>query len=290
MPAVARLLAWFEACGCKGAVLAGTNGEGPSLSAPEKRDLISAATKLSGKLELTLGIATPSLDEACWLCKQASGAGAAGVLLMAPYYFRDASEDGVYDWFIRVLESSPCSVWIYNFPQKTGIAISPELMARLAQHNRFGGLKDSSGTRENLAAYAAALAPNASAAPYSMFVGNEELLLDALDSGWTGTISGAANVIPMWLSRLMDEYARGLSRETVEAKFELVLPCLSAIRSHKQPAMNKALLHRLGVLPSPDVRPPLTAPTRDDVDALAGLLHTRLGLQFEKRTLDRARI
>src|SRR5688572_23691682 len=76
MAGMARLLAWFEANGCVGAVLAGTNGEGPSLSATEKRDLIQHAVPLRGKLDLVLGIATPSLDEAIWLTRRAEEAGA----------------------------------------------------------------------------------------------------------------------------------------------------------------------------------------------------------------------
>src|SRR4051812_46324331 len=93
-PGMARLLAWFESQGCAGAVLAGTNGEGPSLSAVEKRDLLRAMLPMRGKLELILGVATPSLSEAIWSCRQVAKAGATAALVMAPGYFREASEDG----------------------------------------------------------------------------------------------------------------------------------------------------------------------------------------------------
>ena len=278
MAGVARLLAWFESNGCVGAVLAGTNGEGPSLSATEKRDLIIAAAPLRGKLDLILGIATPSLDEATWLTRRAEDAGAAAVLVMAPFYFRDAEESGIEEWFAKVLDSSPLPVLVYNFPQKTGVTISPELMGRLSVHKGFAGLKDSSGAVENITAYSGAVAGR------DLFVGNEELLIDALDAGWTGTISGAANVLPMWLSQIVAEYnehrtaGAKITRENVEAKFELALPCITALRSHKQPALNKTLLHRLGVLPRPDVRAPLTPTDPAAVDQVANLLRERLGL------------
>src|SRR3954467_7098266 len=97
--AMARLLAWFEACGCTGAVLAGTNGEGPSLSATEKRDLIRESMPLRGKLDIILGIASSSLEEAVWLCNQARKSGAAAALVMPPSYFREATEDGLVEWF-----------------------------------------------------------------------------------------------------------------------------------------------------------------------------------------------
>src|ERR1051325_1116008 len=120
---LAKLLAWFEAGGCKGAVLAGTNGEGPSLSATEKRDLISCAYGLKGKLDLILGIATPSLDEAIWLSRRAADSGAVATLLMPPGYFREASEEGILTWFGAVLNQSPIPVIVYNFPKRTGVAL-----------------------------------------------------------------------------------------------------------------------------------------------------------------------
>ena len=98
LPALARLFAWFKAGKCQGVVLAGTNGEGPSLSAVEKRDMLKAAVAFADGLEVVLGVATPSLDEAIWLCKQAGAAQAEGVLLMPPGYFRDVSDDGVARW------------------------------------------------------------------------------------------------------------------------------------------------------------------------------------------------
>ena len=265
MPAMARLLAWFEAGGCKGAVLAGTNGEGPSLSAVEKRDLLRDAMPLRGKLELMLGVATPSLDEAVWLCKRADEFGAAAVLLMPPSYFREVSEAGIEAWFLHVLDRSPAPVLIYNFPKRTGITLSASLLARLGTHERMVGAKDSSGAVENLAAYADALPGKL------LYVGDETLLLQALEAGWTGTISGAANVLPDWLSTVISSFGT----ESGAAKFELLLPLIEAIRAQPQPAANKALLHRWGVLPRADVRLPLLGV--ESVDELSGFIESVIG-------------
>src|SRR5579862_6215453 len=131
-PGMARLLAWSESHGCTGAVLAGTNGEGPSLSAVEKRDLLRAMMPVKGKLDLILGVGTPSLTEAIWSCKQAAKSGAVAALAMAPAYFREASEDGIYGWFMALMDAADLPVLVYNFPQKTGITITPALMARLS--------------------------------------------------------------------------------------------------------------------------------------------------------------
>ena len=269
---VARLLAWFEASGCRGAVLAGTNGEGPSLGAVEKRDLLRDAMPLRGKLELILGIATSSSDEAIWLCKQAGAAGARAVLLMPPYYFREADTCGMQKWFELVISHSPLPVLVYNFPQRTGFTITADLLSKLSEMDRFIGAKDSSGDESNLHSYKQALGDK------NLFVGNETLLLRALQTGWSGSISGAANAVPMWLSQIEGEW-RGGNTESAEAKFRLLLPVLQKLRSHPQPALNKALLHMRKVLATPDVRPPLSPAQGHDIQATATLIQQALGLK-----------
>lgn len=248
---LAKLLAWFESAGCRGAVLAGTNGEGPSLSAVEKRDLIECAAGLRGKLNLFLGIATPSLEEAAWLCRRAADSGAIAALVMPPGYFREASEEGVALWFEALLERSPLPVLVYNFPQRTGITLSPSLLTRLAKRPNMAGIKDSSGEAANLQAFRQAV-PEGRA----LFVGDETLLLDALESGWTGTISGAANSVPHWLSAIVGEFVEG-SQESAQEKFRILLPTLRAIRKCPQPAGHKGVLERYGVIGSRAVRVPL---------------------------------
>ncbi len=248
---IAKLLAWFASNGCRGAVLAGTNGEGPSLSAPEKREMIRCAVPIANDLglEIVLGIASNSLEEAVWLSRQAKEAGCAAVLLMAPGYFREADERGIEAWFMEVLNRSASEALIYNFPKRTGITLSADLMHRLSSHERMIGLKDSSGSKENVSAYADAVPGKL------LYVGDETLLIETLHAGWTGTISGAANVLPMWLSQIVTEWPD--RRQSAEAKFELVLPAVQALRNHAQPAANKRLLKEIGVLDSERVRLPL---------------------------------
>lgn len=249
LPAVARLLAYFRSEGCQGVVLAGTNGEGPSLSAVEKRDLVKAAVPLAADLAVILGIATPSLEEAVWLSRQAADAGAAAVLLMPPGFFRDASEAGIEAWFRTVMDRSPLPVLVYNFPQRAGVRLEAELIARLADHPQFLGLKDSSGEAANLASYAGA------AKGKSMFVGDETLLADAMAAGWSGTISGAANCLSRWFAAALRDWPE--DRESAMAKLELVRPALSALRALPQPMAHKVILRDRGVLPNARVRLPL---------------------------------
>jgi dihydrodipicolinate synthase/N-acetylneuraminate lyase len=262
---LAKLLAWFESAGCQGAVLAGTNGEGPSLSAVEKRDLLRSASSAKGSLKLILGIATPSLNEAEWLCSQAAKNGADAVLLMAPGYFRRADQAGIEDWLKAVLDSSPLPVILYQFPKMAGVEIALDTVCQLADHPNFGGLKDSSGSEENLSAYRDVV-PEGKA----LFVGDELILDKALESGWTGTICGCGNSIPHWLV----DYTASPNR----TKFELIRPVIKALRSEPQPEGHKGVLAALGVIESSTPRLPLMA---SDADELLAMLKDRLGMTRE---------
>ena len=270
---LAKLLAWFESAGCRGAVLAGTNGEGPSLSAVEKRDLIAAGMNLRGKLEMILGIATPSLEEAIWLCRRAGEAGSEAVLLMPPGYFREASEEAILKWFEAVMDKSPIPVIVYNFPQRTGITISAGMMERLGRHANMIGTKDSSGDEANLAGYRGALDKSK-----VLYVGNETLLISALEQGWTGTISGAANSVPHWLSQIVGEWGEG-TLDSAREKFEILLPVLEAIRTNPQPAGHKAVLHAFGVLSDATLRLPLSACPPDQAQALLTAIEAATGIR-----------
>jgi 4-hydroxy-tetrahydrodipicolinate synthase len=249
-PSLVRLLAWFADQDCAGVVIAGTNGEGPSLSAVEKRDLVTLAVRHSMGLPIVAGIATSSLEEAKWLVKQAGKSGAAGVLLMPPSYWPEASPTALIRWFREVMDASAIPVLAYNFPKRVGFELSTELLMGIADHPRCGGAKDSSGNVANLAGYRAAL-PR-----HQLYVGAEQLLMQALEHGWTGSISGAANCIPSWLAAVVRDYHAG-HHESAATKFDLILPDILKLKSIPQPASNKAFLKAQGIIEHASLRLPL---------------------------------
>lgn len=241
---VARLLAYFRSEGATGVVVGGTTGEGPSLTSFEKRDLVRSAAPLAGGLPVWLGVATPSLEEAVWLARETNKAGAAGILLMPPFFYRELDPTA---WLGAVLDRSPVDILLYNFP-RFAPALGVDLLSALADHPRFVGLKDSSGNVENLASFASALPGK------RLYVGDETLLDRALDLGWSGTISGAANVLCRELAGAVKD--EGESRAV---KLELLLPRLKEIRSSPQPVGHKRTLVKRGIIDRADVRLPLVA-------------------------------
>ncbi len=229
------------------------------MSAPEKRDLLLLGMDLSAGLKMILGIATSSISEAVWLAKQAAKAGAEAVLVMPPSYFTEASQDGIARWFERLCEDGGCPVLVYNFPKRSGIRFEPETLSRLASNPLVLGFKDSSGERDNLALY------RQFSLGKQLYVGDETLLSVALDAGWNGTISGAANVLGHWISEILGSWESG--NESARAKFELILPAIQALRGIPQPGGNKAMLERLAVIKQVTLRAPLSSPPAEAVEA-----------------------
>jgi 4-hydroxy-tetrahydrodipicolinate synthase len=246
---VARRMAWFGAHGCAGVVLAGTNGEGASLSAVEKRDMVRTAVSVAAGMPVILGVATASLDEAVWSCESARKAGAVAALVMPPAFFREATEEGISGWFERLLSETTLPILLYNFPRRTGFTFSPELVARLCSHDGVAGVKDSSGNADNIGVFAQA------AAGKSLYNGDESLMLRSLEAGWSGAISGAANLLAPWLVPIFADWFA--DRESAETKFAYVLPTIRALRESPQPAANKWLLERLGHIDRATPRLPL---------------------------------
>src|SRR5215208_1435121 len=146
------LLNFLASRGCHGAVLFGTTGEGPSFSPAERDTLMRAAGEARESLpgfRLIAGTGTPSLFETIDLTKLAFDLGYDGVLVVPPYYFRKATDNGLFAWFSEVIKKAVPSnghLLGYHFPNVVGIGFSMELLTRLkdAFPAQFAGIKDSS--------------------------------------------------------------------------------------------------------------------------------------------------
>jgi 4-hydroxy-tetrahydrodipicolinate synthase len=246
-PGMVRLLAHIRTMELPGVVIAGSTGEGPSLAAVEKRDLVRLARSTNPELLVTIGIATASLTEAVWLCEQSRKAGAVAGLVMPPAFFREVDGDAIAEWFESLFHQTTLPILLYNFPLRAGRAFSPELLSRLTQHDQCMGVKDSSGAPENLASFRQAISQGK-----SLLVGDERLLLDARKAGWTGSISGSSNVIGHWLKTIWES-----PEDQSEHKFELIRDTLGVLRQPNLPARAKYILERQGIIDHATVRLPL---------------------------------
>ena len=252
------LLNFLASRGCHGAVLFGTTGEGPSFSPAERETLMRAAGEARESLpgfRLIAGTGTPSLFETIDLTKLAFDLGYDGVLVVPPYYFRKATDNGLFTWFSELIHKAvPPDGYLlgYHFPNVAGIGFSMELLIRLKETfpTQFAGIKDSS--------HDAALARNLGerfGPDLMVLTGTDSYLQLAMQNKAAGCITAPANVISPDLREAWDLMNEGKDPVETLARVKKQRDILD--RYPPFPPTLKALLHRLHGFPRWKVRPPL---------------------------------
>jgi 4-hydroxy-tetrahydrodipicolinate synthase len=258
LESVPALLSFLAARGCHGAVLFGTTGEGPSFSPTERETLMRCAREAREALpgfRLIAGTGTPSLSETIDLTKLAFDLGFDGVLVVPPYYFRKATDNGLFLWFRELLEKAvPSDGFLlgYHFPNVAGIGFSLDLLARLkdAFPSQFAGIKDSSHDAE----LAGALGERFGSS-LAVFTGTDSYLQLAMQNHAAGCITAPANILSPDLRQVWEALNEGNDPAEALARVKQQRDILDKYPPF--PPTLKALLHRLHGLPRWDVRPPL---------------------------------
>ncbi|MEN3002530.1 MAG: dihydrodipicolinate synthase family protein [Armatimonadota bacterium] len=260
-PLFVRLLAFQEAAGVAGVVVAGTTGEGASLSVPEKVALYELASRTRGQLRIVAGILSCSLPEAIYLARNAARVGCDALMVAPPYYYR-ASLDGLIAFYRALLEETALPIILYNIPQLTRQPIPAALVEALLPFPNLLGIKDSSGDPESLQTYLG-FAPR-----LKVWVGEEKLLLYALQHGGAGSISGLANVFPERLVTTFRAFHEGREADGLQ---QLIDEAADALDKFPAPANFKYALTLRG-LPLSHVRPPLRDLSEQEQNALAQVM------------------
>ncbi|MDW8051188.1 MAG: dihydrodipicolinate synthase family protein [Armatimonadota bacterium] len=256
-PVFVRLLAHFEAQGAQGVVVAGSTGEGPSMSAPERAHLYELAVSARGKLQVIAGALACSLDEVLYLARQAYRVGCDALMVAPPFYYAPSLE-GLIAFYRAVLDASRLPVILYNIPQRTRVKLTPALLDALVDHPNLVGVKDSSGSVRSLHQFLR-YAPR-----LRVWVGEERLLLHCLQRGGAGAISGLANVYLPRLVCLYKSFQRGQACDGLQA---LIDAAAEALKAFPVPANFKYALTLSG-FPFSHVRPPLSDLTEAQRSAL----------------------
>lgn len=273
LESVPVLLNFLASRGCHGAVLFGTTGEGPSFSPSEREALMRVASahrdQLSG-FRLIAGIGTPSISETIELTKLAFDLGYDAALALPPYYFRNATDDGLFNWFSELINKAvPSDKYLlgYHFPRVAGIGFSINLLTRLkdAFPTQFAGIKDSS--------HDAGLARNLGEKfGYDMvaLTGTDSYVQLAMQNKAAGCITAPANIISPDLRAVWDLMREGKDASQAQARVTEQREILDKYPPF--PPTLKAILHRFHGLPRWSVKPPL----EDMTDLLADQLAKEL--------------
>lgn len=258
LESVPALLSFFAARGCHGSVLFGTTGEGPSFSPAEREKLMRAACEARQELpgfRLIAGTGTPSLSETIELTRLAFNLGYEAALVVPPYYFRKATDEGLFNWFSELITTAvPSDRYIlgYHFPNVAGIGFSMELLARLkdAFPVQFAGIKDSSHDSE-----LARRLGERFGSDLAVFTGTDSYLQLAMENKAAGCITAPANLLSPELREVWNCMNEGKDASAAQASVKKQRDILDKYPPF--PPTLKALLHRLHGFPKWSVKPPL---------------------------------
>lgn len=191
--------------GVHGLFCFGTNGEGYILTGAEKQAVLETVVdQVRGRVPVYAGTGCISTKETIAQSQMAQAAGADVLSIITPS-FAAASQEELYQHYKAAAEAVELPIVLYNIPARTGNALAPETVARLSRIENIVGVKDSSGSWDNMAAYL----EGAKGTGFSVLSGNDSLILKCLKNGGTGGIAGCANVYPQTMTGIYNSFLSG---------------------------------------------------------------------------------
>ena len=220
LPGLERLIEHVLGGGVHGLFILGTTGEGPALSYRLRRELIErVCAQVAARVPVLVGITDSAYNESLQLAEFSAKAGASAVVAATPFYFRFGQSD-----MLRLIESlakdSPLPLFLYNQPELTKISFEPETVARAAEIPNVVGVKDSCGQIGYIKQVLSLVGK--SHPEFSVLVGPESLLAEALLSGAHGGVPGGANIFPHLPVSLYRAFVDGKHKEMQELQAELI--------------------------------------------------------------------
>lgn len=217
--------------GCDGLNVLGTTGEAMSFNANQRIEFMGALACSGLPMDrIMVGTGAASLDDAVRLMRQAFDCGFVAALVMPPFFFRDASDDGIVAFFDALFERvRPPNrrVLLYNFPRMSGITFGPALVDRLLQEfpDAIAGMKESSND-SRLQAEVLSRHPD-----LALFPGSERDLLSAVRNGARGCISGSVALWPRLARAVLRSCDESLAEELYRRRAALAeVPLIPAVR------------------------------------------------------------
>lgn len=213
--------------GADSVTLFGTTGEGASVGATERQQVLAAilSSGISAS-DIILGVCAPAVADAADQIAEGARLGLTRFLVLPPFYFKEPDDTGLFDWHRALVDSTPADtkLILYHIPQLSGTPLSPDLVRLLAAYapSRFIAIKDSSADWNTAEALI-------TGQPLPVLVGDERLLHRAVSIGSAGCISGVANLYP---ERLKHVVATGVEDTALSCLVDQIVraPVLAALK------------------------------------------------------------
>jgi len=246
-----ELVEFHIAHGTDGLIPCGTTGESPGLTHDEHRRIVEVVIEAArGRIRVVAGTGSNSTAEAIELTKHAERAGAAGALVVNPYYNKPTQE-GLYRHFRAVAESVAIPILVYNIQSRTAVNVETDTLARLVRDvASVEGVKEASGSLDQMSQVIAACGPD-----FSVLSGDDNITLPLLAIGGSGVVSVIANIVPRETADLVHAALDGDWKRARDLHYRL-FPLARAAFLETNPIPIKEAMAMAGML-EPEFRLPM---------------------------------
>jgi 4-hydroxy-tetrahydrodipicolinate synthase len=248
---IRELVEFHVTNGTDGLIPCGTTGESPTLNHDEHHRVVELVIEAArGRIRVVAGTGSYSTSDAIEMTKHAERAGAAGALVVNPYYNKPTQE-GLYRHFRAVAESVAIPVLVYNIQSRTAINVETDTMARLARDvKNIVGVKEASGSLDQMSQVIAACGPD-----FSVLSGDDNITLPLLAIGGSGVVSVIANIVPRETAELVHAALDGDWKRARDLHYRL-FPLARAAFLETNPIPIKEAMAMAGML-EPELRLPM---------------------------------
>jgi 4-hydroxy-tetrahydrodipicolinate synthase len=246
-----KLVDWQIGSGSHGISVEGTTGEPSALSLEERERIYDVTVSaVRYRVPIVAGTGTNNLKETLRLTKYAENAGVDAALVIVPYYNRPTQE-GLYDYFGRIAESTSLPVIIYNIPGRTATNLEPSTMKRLRERWRnIIGVKEANKDFDQVSKDLQECGRD-----FLVYSGIESLCYPMLAVGGAGHVSATANILPKEVAELYNLTKKRNWEAARDLHFKL-LPINEALFWETNPIPLKSAMGMMGKI-NPKLRSPL---------------------------------
>jgi len=237
---VKKLARYLVQSGSDGLVVAGTTGESPTLTKEEKVELFRVVVEeVGGDAVVIAGTGGNNTSASIELTQAAAKVGVDGVMLVGPYYNKP-SQEGLYQHFKTIAQSTNLPVILYNVPGRTAVNLQPQTVVRLSKIDNIVAIKEASGNLDQVSELRRSLPDH-----FAIYSGDDSLTLPIMALGGKGVISVAAHLIGSRIQEMINAYTSG--NVTMATKIHCsVFPVFKGMFITTNPVPLKAALNMLG--------------------------------------------
>ena len=238
--ALGKLIDWQIEQGIDALVIAGTTGEGATLTYDEHQEVIRySVERAAGRVPIIAGSGSNDTSRAITLSRFSCDAGADALLVVTPYYNK-ATQKGLIAMYNTIADAVDKPIILYNVPSRTGVGIEPSTYLALAEHPNIVGIKEANGNISKIVETARLVGDK-----LDIYSGNDDQVVPVLSMGGSGVISVLSNVMPAQTHEMCERFFKGDLAGAAKLQMDY-LPLINALFSEVNPIPVKAAMAAMG--------------------------------------------